>query len=473
MPELVSAATNAAILAPDAAVRKLRQFFETRATLPLSFRIERLKALRAVIDSHERDLMEALHADLGKPAFEAYASEIGFVQSDIAYALRHIRRWTRPQRRRVPLAAWPGRGYVYPEPYGVALIIGPWNYPFQLLISPLVGALAAGNCACLKPSELVPATSAAVSRMIRSTFGAEHVAVAEGGRETAEALLRERFDYIFFTGSTEVGRAVMTAAAKHLTPVTLELGGKSPCIVCADADLETTAKRIAWGKYLNAGQTCVAPDFVLADRRIKDDLLQAVRAALREFYGESPRDSRDYGRIVNPRHFERLVGYLSQGRIVAGGEHDAGECYIAPTVMTDVSLEAPVMQEEVFGPILPVVEFDTVDEALGLLRDKPKPLALYVFTRDREVQERVVRETASGGVGINDTVSHIVGKDLPFGGVGASGMGSYHGKASFDCFTHYKSVLRRPFWADPSLRYPPPRVPMAWLRRVYGYLLRR
>lgn len=456
-----------------AVVEGLRRFYDSGATLPVSFRVEQLRALARAIDAHEKDLLDALHADLRKPALEAYAAETGFVQTDISYALRHISKWARPQRRRIPAAAWPGRGYVYPEPYGVALIVAPWNYPFQLLFSPLVGAMAAGNCACLKPSEMAPATSAAVAGLVRETFPPEYIAVVEGDREVSEALLRERFDYIFFTGSAAVGQKVMEAAAKHLTPVTLELGGKSPCIVCADVDLDVAARRIAWGKTMNAGQTCVAPDYILADRRIAEPLVQALRRALSAFYGEAARTSPDLGRIVNRRHFDRLAAYLRQGRIVYGGDHDPEELYIAPTILADVDPDSPVMQEEIFGPILPVVPFDRVDDALSVLRARPKPLALYLFTNDRRLQERVLAETASGGVAINDTISHILGKDLPFGGVGASGMGAYRGKAGFDTFTHYKSVLRRSLRVDPSLRYPPPRLGLPRLKRVYRFLLGR
>ena len=358
-----------------------------------------------------------------------------------------------------------------PEPRGVALIIGPWNYPFQLLFSPLIGALAAGNCVILKPSELAPRTAAVITALIRGTFAEEYITVVEGDRDTAEALLREPFDHIFFTGSTGVGRAVMTAAAGHLTPVTLELGGKCPCLVAADAPLAVTARRIVWGKFMNAGQTCVAPDFVLADRRVAEPLVRAMIGVLRDFYGEDPHRSPDYGRIINQRHFERLVAYLADGRIAAGGQHDAGDRFIAPTILTGVQPTAPVMQEEIFGPILPVIEYANLDEALALLRDRPVPLALYLFTHDRVTRERVLADTRSGGVCINDTVVHMVGKHLPFGGLGASGMGAYHGKASFECFSHRRSVLRRSTRLDAKFRYPPPKSSLAALKRIYRFLL--
>jgi acyl-CoA reductase-like NAD-dependent aldehyde dehydrogenase len=302
-------------------------------------------------------------------------------------------------------------------------------------------------------------------------FPEDYIRVIEGERETAEALLREKFDAIFFTGSTSVGRAVMTAAARHLTPVTLELGGKCPCIVCADAPLETTARRIVWGKFLNAGQTCVAPDFVLVDRAVRDGLLAALQMAVREFYGENPQRSPDYSRIVNRRHLERLITLLASGQVAHGGQFDTSDLYLAPTILTGVSWDAPVMQDEIFGPILPVLEFDRLDDALAELRGRPVPLALYLFTTNRALQDRVLAETRSGGACLNDTVVHMVGKSLPFGGLGESGMGAYHGKASFDCFSHRRSVMRRALAFDPRLRYPPPRISLTTLKRAYRYLL--
>jgi aldehyde dehydrogenase (NAD+) len=452
-------------------VQRQRVFFQTGATRSLAFRQAQLRKLHDALVAHEAALLSALHADLRKSPQEAYATEIGLVLSEIRHALRQLPAWMKPRRRRTPRLAWPARGFIRPEPYGVTLIIGPWNYPLQLLLSPLVGAVAAGNCAVLKPSEFAPHTSAAMAQMIGATFPEECLAVVPGEREVAEALLRERFGAIFFTGSTGVGRAVLTAAAQHLTPVTLELGGKCPCLVCADAPLEVTARRIVWGKFMNAGQTCVAPDFLLAERGIRDALLRALKQAVREFYGEDPQKSPDYGRIINERHFERLMGYLDAGRIAHGGQRDARDLYLAPTILTEVPADSLAMQEEIFGPILPVLEFTALEDALALLRDRPPPLALYLFTKDRATQERVLAATRSGGVCLNDTVTHMVGPDLPFGGLGESGMGAYHGQASFDCFTHYRSVLRRSFAFDAQLRYPPPRVSLALLKRALGFLL--
>jgi acyl-CoA reductase-like NAD-dependent aldehyde dehydrogenase len=352
----------------------------------------------------------------------------------------------------------------------VALIIGPWNYPLQLLLSPLVGAIAAGNCAVLKPSEFAPHTGEVVERIIRSAFAEDYLTVICGGRETCEALLAEKFDTLFFTGGTETGRAVMTAAARHLTPVTLELGGKCPCIVCHDAPLKTTARRIVWGKFLNAGQTCVAPDHLWVDSRIAPGLLEALKDVLLEFYGAFPQQSADYGRIVNRRHFDRLAAYLEDSRIICGGECDPGDLYISPTVLVGVMEDSPVMTEEVFGPILPVLEFSDLEEVLGKLADRPKPLALYLFTGDEALQEQVISQTQSGGVCVNDTIVQILGSDLPFGGVGESGMGKYHGRASFECFSHSRTIMRRSTIVDPGFRYPPVDVPLKWLRRILRFL---
>jgi aldehyde dehydrogenase (NAD+) len=445
--------------------------FHTGATRPVEFRRAQLQQLAQAIERYQPRIFEALHADLRKSPHEAYATEVGLVLSEGRYAIRHLNAWMKPQRRRTPLLAWPGRSVVQPEPYGVALILGPWNYPFQLLLAPLIGALAAGNCAVLKPSELAPHTAAVLTELIRATFAPDLVAVVPGGRDTAEALLRERFDTLFFTGSTSVGRAVMAAAAQHLTPVTLELGGKSPCIVCADAPIETTARRIAWGKFLNAGQTCVAPDFLLVERPACSGLLVAIRQALREFYGDNPQHSPDYSRIVNRRHFDRLIGYLANERGIEGGQHDANDLYLAPTLLTGVNWDSPVMQDEVFGPILPVLEFDRLDEVLAQLRERPTPLALYLFTCDRPTQQRVLAGTRSGGVCLNDTVVHMIGKEVPFGGQGESGLGAYHGQASFDCFSHRRTVLHRSFAFDSKLRYPPPRISLNALKQAYRFLL--
>ena len=452
-------------------IARQRAFFKTGATRSLEFRRAQLVRLSETIEDQEQIILDALQVDLHKSTHDAYASEIGLVLSEIRHAIRHLPTWMRTRRRGAPLMAWPSEGFIQPEPYGVALIIGPWNYPFQLLLSPLASAMAAGNCAVLKPSEFAPRTAAAIAQIIGAAFPAEYLSVVQGEHETAEALLREKFDTIFFTGSTGVGRIVMSAAARHLTPVTLELGGKCPCLVCADAPLEITARRIVWGKFMNAGQTCVAPDFLLVERSVGPALVEAMKKAARAFYGEDPQCSPDYGRIVNRRHFDRLLGYLGRGQIAHGGQHDADACYLAPTILTGVPGDAPVMREEIFGPILPVLDYDRFEDALALLHDRPTPLALYLFTKDRATQKRVLAATRSGGVCLNDTVTHILGHGLPFGGLGESGLGAYHGEAGFDCFTHRRSVLRRSFAFDLKLRYPPARITLTTLKRIHRFML--
>ncbi len=454
-----------------ATVQRHRTFFQTGATRPLEFRRTQLEKLLAALDQNEAALLAALHADLHKSADQAYATEIALVQAEIRHALKNLRRWTAPKRGRTPWFVAPARGWVQPEPFGVALIFSPWNYPLQLLFAPLVSAIAAGNCAVLKPSELAPRTADAMVKLVRENFAEEFISIVTGGVDVAEALLRERFDKIFFTGGTQAGRAVMAAAARHLTPVTLELGGKCPAIVCADAPIELAARRIAWGRFLNAGQTCVAPDFVLVERSVRDAFVAALQKSLREFYGEEPIRSADYGRIVNKRHFDRLVNYLRDGKIVRGGAHDAKDLYIAPTILADVSPTSSVMQEEIFGPILPVLEFDKLEDALALLRTRPTPLAIYVFTRDRDTEKRVLTEARSGGACVNDVVSHMVGTGLPFGGLGESGLGSYHGQSGFEAFTHQRAVMRRALWLDPPFRYPPPKLALATLKRAVRFLL--
>lgn len=434
-------------------IQRQRQFFATGTTQDLAFRTSSLQRLKQAILDSQTALVEALKADLNRPVYEAYF-EIACI-AEINHALKHLKSWVKPQKVPTPIEQFPAAAQIYPEPLGAVLIVGPWNYPFQLMISPLVGAIAAGNCAVLKPSEIAAGTSLAVTDLIQKTFDPAYIAVVEGGVETAQQLLAEKFDRIFFTGGTKVGQIVMEAAAKTLTPVTLELGGKSPCIVEADIDLETAARRITWGKFINAGQTCIAPDYLLAHRSVKQDLLQGIKACIREFYGGDPAKSPDYGRIINARQFDRLAGLLGEGKIIAGGQTNRDELYIAPTVIDDVSWDAPVMGDEIFGPVLPVFEYTDLTEAIAKVNERPQPLALYFFSKDKQKQERVLRETSSGGVCINDTVMQFGVTELPFGGVGNSGIGSYHGKASFDTFSHYKSVLRKSFLLDLKWRYAP------------------
>ncbi len=436
-------------------VQSLRGRFSSRRTRPLSWRDGQLKAFQAMLSDRQDIFHEALRADLGRCRFEAWIAETGFLANEAAHVRKHLRAWTRPERVFTPLVHQPGRSTIRREPLGVVLIIGPWNYPLQLVLAPLVGAIAAGNCAVLKPSELAPNTAAAIAEWIPEYLDAECVRVVQGGVQETEALLAQRFDHIFYTGSGRVGRVVMEAAAKHLTPVTLELGGKSPVVVDRDVDLERAARRIAWGKFFNAGQTCVSPDYALVDRAIEADFVERLRANIRAFYGSEPRSSPDYARVVNDRHFARLQGLLQSGRVAEGGDSDPDERYIAPTILREVPDDAPVMQDEIFGPILPVVPVDGVKDAIARINARPKPLALYVFSKRQRAIDDVIEQTSSGGVCVNDTLAHLSIPDLPFGGVGESGMGAYHGRESFEVFSHRRGVLEKGTRIDPALRYPP------------------
>ncbi len=445
-------------------IEKQRQFFATGETKNIDFRLQQLKKLKQAVSDYQEEIVAAVNADLNRPQFEAYF-ELAAI-AEVKYAIKHLKSWVKPQRVAAGLEQFPASAKIYPEPLGVVLIIGPWNYPFQLNILPLVGAIAAGNCAIVKPSEIAANTSKVVADLINKTFDPAYIAAVEGGVETSQELLAEKFDYIFFTGGTNVGRIVMEAAAKNLTPVTLELGGKSPCIVDSDISIENSAKRIVWGKFINAGQTCIAPDYLLVNRAVKSEFLAAVTQTIRSFYGENPAESPDYCRIISQRHFQRLTEFLKDGKILIGGETNAEEKYIAPTVIDGVNWDAPAMQEEIFGPILPVLEYSDLGEAIALINSRPKPLALYIFSRDKNKQQRVLRETSSGGVCINDTVMQVGVTSLPFGGVGNSGIGSYHGKASFDTFSHYKSVLNKGLWFDLEWRYAPYKGKLDFLKKV-------
>ena len=458
----MDASLNAAAL-----VARLRATFDAGRTRDIAWRREQLGALRRLLTEGEGRLIAAIAADFAKPAFETQITETRNVAWEIDHALPRLARWMRGHRASIPWALWPGSGCVRPEPLGVALIIAPWNYPVQLLLSPLVGALAAGNCAVLKPSELTPHTAEALAELVTQYIDGDAVALMQGGADASTALLAERFDHIFFTGGSRVGRVVMEAAAKHLTPVTLELGGKSPCVVAADANLKITAVRIVWGKFLNAGQTCVAPDYVLADRAIHDALVDAMAAAITRFFGADPKQSPDFARIVNQHHAERLAGYLKGGKIAAGGAVDIAARYIAPTILTDVDINAPVMREEIFGPILPVLKIESPGEAVAFIKARDKPLALYLFTSDAGVRETIVGGTSSGGVCVNDVVVQLSAPDLPFGGVGMAGFGRYHGRAGFETFSNMKGVLRRHLWPEPPLRtVPHSEAKLRWIERL-------
>jgi aldehyde dehydrogenase (NAD+) len=450
-----AASPNGALRSVPDLVAHLRQTYASGRTRPLAWRREQLERLRLMLVEREADLLGALATDLGKPPTEAWATDIGFVISEIDYVRRHLRSWMRPERVWTPMVARPGKARLLREPYGVALVIAPWNYPVQLLLSPMVGALAAGNCVVGKPSELAPATSAVLARTIPKYLDTDAVAVVEGGVPETQALLAEPFDYIFYTGNGRVARVVMEAAAKRLTPVTLELGGKSPVIVDDDADLEVAARRVAWGKYLNAGQTCIAPDYALVTRGAADRFVEQIRRAVFDFYGADPKDSPDYGRIVNDQHCQRLAKLLAGGTATVGGTVERAERYIAPTVLQDVAPDAGVLQEEIFGPILPVLPVESVDAAIEYVNAREKPLALYLFSRSRATREHVLEQTSSGGAAVNATLFQVSVPGLPFGGIGPSGMGAYHGKASFDTFSHAKGVFRKSTKPDPALAYPP------------------
>ena len=430
-----------------------RKFFATGKTRDRDFRIQQLQSLERAIVANQDKIVAAVQSDLGRAAFEAYF-EIATL-SEIKLALKHLKKWMKPRRVKTSVDVFPASAWVQPEPLGVALIIGPWNYPFQLMMSPLVGAIAAGNCAILKPSEYAPEMSKLVTELVRSTFDSNYIAVVEGDAETSQELLAQKFDHIFFTGGTEIGRIVMQAAAKHLTPVTLELGGKSPCFVDASVRLDYAAKRIAWGKFINAGQTCIAPDYILVDAAVKDEFVVQLKKAVLELYGDNPAVSPDYARIVNQRQLDRLKSLLSSGNIVIGGEVNDSDRYLAPTVLDNVEWDDSVMESEIFGPILPILAYDNLNDAIALVNGRPKPLALYIFSKSDNVQTTIVNTISSGGVCINDTVLQVSVGNLPFGGVGDSGTGSYHGKASFDTFSHDRSFLKRSILFDLDWRYAP------------------
>lgn len=432
-----------------------RNYFNSGLTRDIQFRKKQLKVLEQALRSHEEDIMSAMEKDMGKPRFESYAAEIGILYPEIREAARKVGSWARPERASTSILHFYSTGTVYHEPYGVALIIGPWNYPLLLTLAPLVGAIAGGNCAILKPSELAPATSSVIANMIAKHFDPAFITVVEGGIRETQALLDKKLDYIFFTGGTAVGRVIMEAASRNLTPVTLELGGKSPVIVHRDARIDYAVKRIAWGKFFNAGQTCLATDYLLVQRDIRDAVLKKLKETVISFYGADPKKSPDYARIINARHFARITSLMKRGNIVHGGETDAKQNYIAPTIIDRVSLKDPIMKEEIFGPLLPVMDYGDIDEAIAIVNGLPKPLALYLFTGSGEIRKKVIARTQAGGGCINDTVSHIGNTALPFGGVGESGMGSYHGKTSFDTFTHKRSILKRGNLFDIPLRYPP------------------
>ena len=431
-----------------------RDFFRSGATLDREFRTKQLKRLLDALKEWEKPLYEALWADLHKSKEEAFLTELSIVMGEIKNHLKHLKKWMRREKYSTPLKMTPSRSYVVSEPLGTALIIAPWNYPVQLLLNPLVGAISAGCTAVLKPSPYVPTVSKVIEQMIEANFDEKYIAVAQGNRDVNTALLEQKFDIIFFTGSPTLGKTVMEAAAKNLTPVVLELGGKSPCIVDKDADLKIAARRIAWGKTLNAGQTCIAPDYLLIHKSLEQPFIEEFKSAVASLHGKDVKKSRHYVRLVNDRAFERVSGYLADGEVVAGGATDPAERYIEPTLLANVSPSAKVMQEEIFGPVLPMLTFERREEVIKFITEREKPLALYYFGEEKKGW-KMVRRTSSGGACINDTIMHIANENLPFGGVGNSGMGSYHGRLSFDVFSHRRAVVATPVWIDLPFRYMP------------------
>ena len=438
----------------EAVVRAQREYFASGVTLGRQFREEQLRRLQQALHKWHEPLCKALWADLHKSEQEAVLTELSIVEGEVKTHLRHLKRWMRTERRSTPLKMMPSRSRIVSEPLGVSLIISPWNYPVQLLLNPLVGAISAGCTAVLKPSPYVPTVSSVIEQMVADTFEERYVAVVQGNRDVNRLLLEQRYDMIFFTGSPALGRTVMSAAAKNLTPVVLELGGKSPCIVDEGADVKLAARRIAWGKTLNAGQTCIAPDYLLIHKSLQSQFVEEFKAAVERLHGRDPRQSEHYVRLVSDRAFDRVAAYLQDGRVVAGGTTNRTERYIEPTLLADVSPSAAVMQEEIFGPVLPMISFESRDEVKRFVAEREKPLAYYYFGRERDGWD-MIRHSTSGGACLNDTIMHIANENLPFGGVGNSGMGSYHGRLSFDAFSHRRAVVVTPTWLDLPFRYMP------------------
>lgn len=433
-------------------------------------RKEKLKKFSHVISLHENDIIEALHKDFGKPAFEAYLTEINVVQSDLKDTIKNIHAWAKPKKVRASILNFPSSDYIYTEPYGKTLIISPWNYPFQLAICPLIAAYAAGNSIVLKPSELTPHTSSLISKIIRETFDVKEVVAVLGDAEIAKSQLAKRWDYIFFTGSPAVGKEIAKAAAGNLTPVTLELGGKNPCIIDKNANLQIAAKRIVWGKFINAGQTCIAPDYLLIHKEVKTKFIRLLQQEIINAYGEDPKLSPDFTRIINKKHFFRLVGMIDEAKTITGGIHDEESLYIAPTLIDEPSFDSAIMKDEIFGPLLPLISYENENDLEKIISKYEKPLSLYVFTDDKAFAERAIRKFSFGGGCINDTVVHFSNKRLPFGGVGNSGMGAYHGKKSYDTFSHQKAIVKKATWLDIPLRYAPYGNKLKLIRKLLKWL---
>lgn len=432
-----------------------KQYFNTGATLPVKFRVEMLKKLRDTIKKYEKEITDAIKLDLGKSEYEAYMCEVGLALSEVSYMIRKTKKFAKEKRVHTPLAQFASRSYKKPTPYGNVLIMSPWNYPFLLTIDPLADAISAGNTVVIKPSAYSPNTSAIVDKIIKECYSEEFVAVVTGGRKENASLLSQKFDFVFFTGSQAVGKEVLRNTAEHLTPAVLELGGKSPCIVDSTAKLKLAAKRIVFGKFINCGQTCVAPDYILCDKSIKDELVKELVEQIKLQYTENPLTNKDYGKIINEKHFERILGLIDNSKVVIGGNSNKETLKIEPTVMDNVLESDAVMQEEIFGPVLPILTFDSIDEVISNLANKDKPLALYLFSQDKETTKKVTSRCRYGGGCVNDTIIHIATTEMGFGGVGESGMGAYHGKTGFEAFSHYKSIVDKKTWIDLPMRYQP------------------
>lgn len=446
-------------------VLKQKEFFSTGRSKDVSFRLNALKRFKDVIIKNEQEIVAALEKDLKKPFLESYTSELGLIINEINYSIKNLKKWIKRESVKSTLMAFPSKSYVIKEPYGVALIIGPWNYPFQLTLAPLVGAIAAGNCCVVKPSEISRESSSIIKKLICEAFDENYIIVVEGGIEISKCLLEQKFDKIFFTGSPGVGKFIMEKAAKHLTPITLELGGKSPCIVDKGIDIDVTAKRILWGKFFNAGQTCVAPDYLIVNKEIKEVLYDSFKKWLKIFFTEHPESSPDLTRIINKNHFIRLRNYVKEGKIIIGGQMNENELFIAPTIIEVSGMNSPVMQEEIFGPVLPVVEYSRLEEVERIVGFNPDPLGFYIFSPDKKTVERLISNIPFGGGCVNDTISHLQNHHLPFGGRGTSGIGNYHGEYSFDAFSHRKSILEKGFTFDLSMKYPPYKNRHIYLRK--------
>lgn len=447
-------------------LQKQHAFFKSQQTKDITYRKEALKKLKKEIIAREAAICDAIYADFKKPRFESMAAETQFVLAEINYTIKNIKKWAKPEKVSSALLNFPSSDWLYKEPYGTVLIVAPWNYPFQLAIAPLIGAIAAGNTAVIKPSEITPNTSKIIVELITTIFSDEYVAVVEGGVEVSKNLLAQKWDYIFFTGSTKVGKIFYKSAAEHLTPITLELGGKNPAIVDQTANIKLAAKRIVWGKFLNAGQTCIATDYILVHKDVKGKLVDALQQSILDSYGKDIEASIDYARTVSKNHFNNLTELLEGQEIIFGGQTNANDNYIAPTLVNEPSLDSTLMQGEIFGPILPIIAYTTEEDIEKYIMNYGKPLATYVFSTNRKFQQKIITKYSFGGGTINDTVIHITNKKLPFGGVGSSGIGAYHGKTSFDIFSHQKAIIKRANWLEAPLRYPPYNLPLKLVEKV-------